>query len=513
MCPDRGTVPGMSARGSASAAVIAGYLRISVDDTRRARQRDKGLTSGEALNAAIERQREDCLAALEDLGWTGEVDWYVDRDTSAYNENVTRTEFERLLSDLAAGSITHVIVYHPDRLARQHLDLERMLRIYRREAKTARFATSRGEIDPRDEFGAKQLRWEVDNANAQSAATSRRVARKHRENAERGIPVGGTRPFGWLEDKRTLHADESKLIREAAGRVLAGAPLSTVVTAWNAAGLRTPRGNDWRPKALGLVLTNPRICGYSARNKPGPDGKPVLTVVRKPDGEPVQGVWEPVLTADEWEALRTRLAPKSRRPGGNVTKYLLSGIARCGKCTQPLRGLPRARVRSEDTFVYVCQSPAQGGCGGVSRLGPPVDDLIREVVLERLEEAALADPVEPTPWDGEAELARVTRLIAEQTEAWHAELISTEKHFGDLPGLEARQRELRQERGRHLAESAALAAVPPADVRALWAGTWTLAEKRAAVLRVLSAVIIHPVPPGRSGSDPGLVEPVRRQSP
>lgn len=50
-------------------------------------------------------------------------------------------------------------------------------------------------------FAARIL---VAQANKASADTSRRVARKHLELQQNGIPTGGTRPFGWQADKRTI---------------------------------------------------------------------------------------------------------------------------------------------------------------------------------------------------------------------------------------------------------------------------------------------------------------------
>jgi site-specific DNA recombinase len=483
------------------------YTRIS-DDT-------------EADAKGVKRQEADERAEVARQGGTA-VDVYEENDTSAYKRKrvqrtddagnryfvyrVVRPEYQRLLADLRSGALDAAIVYDLDRLARDPRDLEDAIEVVQHYRRPIVGVT--GGVDLLSDHGQAMARVLVAMANKSSADTARRVARKHQENAENGVPVGGTRPFGWKDDKRTLLRAEVELICEAADRILGGAPVSSIVVDWNRRGIRTPRGNEWRPKALRLVLTNPRICGYSARNRPDPKtGQPVLTVVRQPDGSPVLGQWEKIVEPAEWEALCLKVAPKKRRPGGSAHKYLLSGIARCGICTAPIRGIPRQR-KDRTTYAYLCHSRANGGCGGVSRDGERVDRLIKAVVLDLLEREAATTELPPEPWSGEDALAHVTRLIDEQTAAWKAGLISGEKHFADLPDLEQQQQQLRRQRAEHAAAAAAQDRAP-ADIRAEW-DDYPLARKRAMIQRVLSAVVIHPVVDRSQPFNPGLIEPIRR---
>ncbi|MFF2509967.1 hypothetical protein [Streptomyces sp. NPDC058086] len=61
-----------------------------------------------------------------------------------------------------------------------------------------------GTLDLLPDNGRAMARVVVAMANKQSADTARR---------DLGIPVGGTRPFGWQEDKRTLNPTEADLER------------------------------------------------------------------------------------------------------------------------------------------------------------------------------------------------------------------------------------------------------------------------------------------------------------
>lgn len=177
------------------------YLRISRDDVFRARRAAARLAghvveADEVINSAIERQRQDCVELINDLAWDTHIEWYVDRDMSAYREDVTRPDFERLLQDLGNGRLDAFVVYHPDRLARQPWDAERLLKVVRHQSKPTSFATAEGAVDLLSERGEDLLRWAVMHAHSQSRATSRRVAHKHRELAQEGLPVGGHRPGG-----------------------------------------------------------------------------------------------------------------------------------------------------------------------------------------------------------------------------------------------------------------------------------------------------------------------------
>jgi site-specific DNA recombinase len=476
------------------AAKLAGlrvgtYVRISDD------------TDGDA--EGVGRQEKDTARFTTERGGTV-TKVYAENDTSAYaKRRVQRTDehgrtfhayrvlrpvYQQMLSDLRNGAIDAAVVYDIDRLARDPRDLEDAIEVvehYRRP-----ILGTTGGLDLLSDSGKAMARVMVAMANKASADTARRVRRKHQDNAERGIPVGGRRPFGWQDDKRTLHAEEVALVREAAERVLAGAPLSAIVTDWNSRGIRTTRGNAWTPKALGGVLRNPRVCGYSARNLEQPDGRTVLTVIRDSDGNPVQGVWEPILTVGEWEALCAALAPRTRRPGGNVHRYLLSGLLACGKCGQPMRGLPRQRAGGT-TYAYQCHSRSLGGCGGVSILGPQADELLTEALFRRDEKerprAALV-----ANWDRGDELAHVAQLVKDATAAWRGGVLPSEDYFPQVRELRDEERALRAERAAVVAEQASSAAAASRDLRAEWDG-YTLMQKRAALSRLLEAVVVKPL--------------------
>lgn len=173
----------------------------------------------EGLGQGVARQEQDGRALARGRGWTV-ARVYSDNDISDYKANVIRPEFEALMSDLANDIVDGVVAYDLDRFARKPVDLERAIEIYDRRDGLV-FATVQGDIDLSTPDGRTMARVMVAFANKSSMDTSRRVKRKHLELAQKGVPVGGNRPFGYTADKVTMEPQEARLIREAARDILA----------------------------------------------------------------------------------------------------------------------------------------------------------------------------------------------------------------------------------------------------------------------------------------------------
>src|SRR5262249_54819036 len=152
-----------------------------------------------------------------------------------------------------------------------------------------------------------------------------------------GIPVGGTRPFGWQEDKRTLNPAEAQAIRGAAERIILGAQWHAIIADWNRKGITTSRGNPWRWIGLRDMMRNPRLCGFRSHHVIEFDpetGREIkhMTIARNDAGEPVKGQWTPILTVSEWEAIQEIIGDGPMRGGGHNSRiYLATGTLRCGK--------------------------------------------------------------------------------------------------------------------------------------------------------------------------------------
>jgi len=330
-----------------SAAV---YVRISSDPT------------GRALGVA--RQEEDCQALAARRGWeVAKV--YVDNDISAFDKRKVRPGWQRLLVDLRTGQRDALVVYDMDRLARRTRDLDDLLDVYEQRPGVG-FAAVTGEIDLASSGGRMVARLLVSVATKASEDTGRRVARKHLELAQQGLPAGGRRAFGYADDFLTVVDHEAAEIRKAAARVVAGDPISAIIDDLHARGVRPTRAKRWSRPSLQYVLTSERVAGR--RRHQGRDIGPAS--------------WPAILDDETWNAVRAVFAGRAGSPNlVNVRRYLLSGLARCGRCDTALIG--KTAVPSAPA-AYACPVPRDGGCSGVRRAVASVDALVTGMVLARL---------------------------------------------------------------------------------------------------------------------------------
>lgn len=420
---------------------------------------------------------------------------------------VVRPVLDQALACLRAGvdpdgnRIDALIVADVDRLTRDHRTLEDCIETVLCYEKPIIDIT--GSLDLLTEKGRRAARQDVEAKNRASADSARRVRRKHLAMQQRGIPTGPTRPFGWRKDLRRLKKREAAAVVDAVARILDDVPLTVIVNEWNAAGLHTTKGNPWNRRGLTEYFRNPRLCGYRSRHRRIADPATMKTtkrieIVRDRDGQPVKGLFEPIISVEQWEALIAVIgANKQPSKGVNARKYLLTGDLRCGKCTTAkLRGTPR---KATGSYSYGCPPAYDGGCSGVSVPGPETDLYVVQRVISKLEVEAAerrAQVNKTAPvFDRQDELDAVQGKIRDLKAAWKADRITSEHYFDDLEGFIEEERTLTDEREKWLAATYTPTAIPE-RIREEW-DSYPLAQQRAYVHRVLIAAVIHPVGRGR----------------
>src|SRR5262245_66580541 len=126
-----------------------------------------------------------------------------------------------MLEEIEAGLVEAVLVYHADRLHRHPRELEDFIDLCQRQK--VKLATVSGDVDLSTHEGQLIARIQGAVARKESDDKSRRIRRKHEELATAGkVSGGGSRPFGFEADKRTVRPEEAEVIREGARRTLAG---------------------------------------------------------------------------------------------------------------------------------------------------------------------------------------------------------------------------------------------------------------------------------------------------
>jgi site-specific DNA recombinase len=456
------------------------YVRISSD--------------GEGRGLGVARQLEDCRRLAESAGWQVAQE-YVDNDLSAYSGK-RRPGYEQMLEDLRDGLRDAVICYHVDRLTRRPVELEHFVEtVDAAGVRHVRFVA--GDMDLGTGDGLLIGRIMAAVAASESAAKSRRVKRKLDQVAAEGRPHGGyRRPFGYEDDKVTIRPDEADVVRELVVRFLAGESLRALCSWLDETGVRTVGGGPWRSPTLRDLLSGGRIAG-----------------LRRHRGEIVgPGTWEGIITPAERERVLARMAEQATSGRRSPRRYLLSGLLRCGRCGSKLYASPRANSRR-----YVCLSgPDHGGCGRLTVVAEPLEMLVTEAVLDRLDSPQLA--------------ATLAGRVSERADASGLAdaLASDQKQLDELAAMlgkgEMTAREWRTardqvdkrmtDRKRQLAaatQTDALLGLPgqAQQLRDQWAGL-TLTRQAAVVRALLDHIVIQPGTPGARSLDLDRVRPVWR---
>lgn len=485
----------MTGAPGAEVIPLGAYVRITDDD------KDE---SGQLTREGVIRQEADCRKLADELSvLLGTqiviVKVYDDNDITAADERVTRPDFEQMLKDLEAGVIKGFLFYHADRVARLELDAARVTRIFRLNPRYIGRAVQGGTDLSTDE-GRAMFVVQAVMGGMEVSATRRRVTRRNKDAAENGKNHGGKRPFGWEADRKTLRPFEAELLAKAIRTVIKGKTIGTVRREWIEAGVvATAEGKGpLRDHTVLTRLINPRVCGYrvyipaserrEAKNLWLPDH--VLYV----DGNPVMGEWQPIVTPDEWKAcIATLEARRINRRDHEFSrlhaKYLLSGIARCGECGSRLYG----KIQTGDTIHrYICVS-REGGCGGVKRAGPILDEHVETLFLEatRIALGPVAhEDIDDTVYDARlVELRDEIKEVMNRRKPNHPKRISTATALDLVAEMEVEIADLTY-KARALTAAKVKRQNDAPSLLAEWR-SYTIDMKRDRLRRDISAVVVN----------------------
>lgn len=432
----------------------------------------------------VTRQEADCRKLADQLGWPV-ADVCTDDDISAYSGR-RRPGYERMVELLKNGEAHAVIAWHTDRLHRTPRDLEDYIDLA--DALELRTVTVKtGPIDLGTPSGRAVARTLCAWARFEVEHKSDRALRKARELAEAGkIGNGGPRPFGYQRiyaggtgNRRKIAAhvidpDEAAVVREVAQRLLAGEPLRGLCRDLNQRDITTSLGNQWTMQGLKQMILAARMAGLREHH-----GKVVA-----------EAVWPAIIDRSTHERLRTLLTDPSRFTGVHGhTRYLLTGLLICGRCGEKLRPARSAAVQR-----FGCRPRGDGGCGGILIRYTPLEQLVVDAILERLDNLTL----EPRPADDptdqlltaiagdEQRLQQLGDAFADDPDASPLELRAA--------GARLRER-IAAHRRRLAATTRAQLVADPTTLRSAWP-TMPIDQRIAAARLLIEQISIGPARPG-----------------
>lgn len=446
------------------------YLRISEDKT------------GEQFGIGTQRARTKKL--VEARGWQL-VDEYVDNSVSASQERGAGTAWAKMLKDSKANKFDVIVAVDLDRLLRQISDLSALI------ATGAKVVTVDGEVDLTTADGEFRATMLAGIARFEVRRKAERTKRANQQRREQGIPLKSLAVLGYTADGMTVIEDEAEAVRRTFTDFLAGVTMRQLADNLNAGGFVNGRGNKFIMRNVRYLLSNPRYAGLIKHHE---------------TGDLYPGNFPAIVSEDTWRAADEKLRDPSRRTApGNVPKWLLSGLAWCGRC-----GGRNLRVGKTTTGLpaYRCDDHAH-----LSRKAAPIDEYVNAYMIARLSRPDAVELFQPAGEQVDVKALREERSAVQSRLDGLAGLfadgvLSGESVRRSSAELRKRLNEIDQKltSGR---ESFAAAVVQADDVAAAW---WALPlEYRRLLLDALVEVTVHPVGRGNHrGFRPESVEIVPR---
>ncbi len=215
------------------------------------------------------------------------------------------------------------------------------------------------------------------------------VVRGMREAASRGFFLGSKAPFGYkrvkvndgAKERPTLEVDPTAapIVKGIFESSLRSNGLKEICRELNDRGI-TNRGRRWYKGGLHYLLTNEAYTGTSVWGKTSKGDK---------DPEPVrvEGAWPALVSRELFDAVQEAMrdrAPKVRRPARVGSRFLLSGLLKCGVCGRPYSG---QGAKSGQFAYYVCGTLFREGAGTCTARylnAPRVEDFVVEKIRERI---------------------------------------------------------------------------------------------------------------------------------
>lgn len=343
----------------------------------------------EGREVGVAQQLEVCEAYCQRAGLTI-VDRLSDNDISASAfSKKERPGYQRVVTLLSSGIAKHVVVRETSRLYRRPRDLENLIDLCEQRGVSVH-APLGGRIDLSSSSGRQIARILSAISAGESDTISERVKYRAAVNARAGKPAGGGyRPFGLTKDWTDHVPGEVAIIREVAGRLIAGDSLRSIAADLHHRGVKTPAagikrkarreededgevGGEWLPSTLKKMLGRPYLLGKREHTTLDHGKRVVLGVY--------EGQWPAILTQEVWDAVQLVFA--SNGHGSQVGRtYLLSGLVWCKRCGRPMTGHANGRTRR-----YVCeQRPDSKGCA-LSVVADGLDEYVVTYLFDRVDD-------------------------------------------------------------------------------------------------------------------------------
>ncbi len=269
---------------------------------------------------SLDYQEQLARHRVSDRGWQVAR---VRKDVASGKSGSNRPGYQELLEDIKERRIDAVVVYKLDRLSRSVRDVYAFIELIQRHG--VDFVSLNEGFDTSTSMGRAAFGISAVFAQLTRETIAENVTSGLQQRTREGKAPGGCPPYGYRHEAGGLVVNpaEAEMI-QVMFRCYVDEKLGMGRTSQrlNAAGYRTRGNRQWQASLLGRILRNPVYKG----------------MVRA-SGITAQGVHEPIVAAEVFDAAQERLEANSNRlhPRTRAANMLLLGVARCGYCGRLIR--------------------------------------------------------------------------------------------------------------------------------------------------------------------------------
>lgn len=321
------------------------YVRVST-----AEQAEKGYS--------LDTQLADCRRKAAELDAT-EIEEFIDDGYSG--EFIDRPALARLRSRLDGRQFAYVIVYDPDRLARNLAHQLIITEEIEKAGSQLLFVSVNFEQSPEGKL-FYSIRGAI--SDYEKEKIKERSLRGKRGKAAKGKIIADAKPFGYLFDKSVsnyiVKDEEAEIVRQMyAWLVDDKVGTATICKRLNEMGVPSPRlKKPWIVSAVYRLLTNPLYKGthVAMRYKYQKVGLSKRVKSPRPEAEWIEVPVPAIVDVAIWEAAQKQLKENKSLAKRNLKhEQLLSGLVYCAKCGRKMT-IAYAGKASEPKSYYVCLS-------------------------------------------------------------------------------------------------------------------------------------------------------------
>jgi site-specific DNA recombinase len=380
----------------------------------------------------------------------------VPSDRRYLDEGISGARLDRpgldALRDAAAdGLIDRVLVYCPDRLARNYVHQHVLIEELNRRGVEVHFVEHPLGERAEDRLLVQMQGVIAEYERAKILERTRR-GRLHKLRTGQLLPFTGSAPFGYAFVEREQGGHRGVVVDEVSAQhvrdmyrwvIEEGLSARAVAKRLNEKGVPGPKSGTWTQSSAYIVLTNPCYIGHAAYGKrqsceplrprsPGAFRKCVKSSTHKrPEEQWVTVPIPSIIDASAQQRVRATLAKNKLISPRNVRReYLLRTLVVCGECGRRMQCLyvaPRPRPHPRSYSYYVCPVDTPEARGQRPRC------TARTVRQEELDAVV---------WEAVVAWLQQPEMLRQEIEAWRTSQQGTEQRTRDRTRLEKTERQL-----------------------------------------------------------------------